>query len=155
MVRIKFYVENAFLSSLIGLAVWVVSLFVWACLHSFHQLIFELAHQTLPILKDALFCMEVGAVIGTVSLFFTFQVFLRLCHWPWIGFVANFLAVAILNIAGAIIVGARTYRNFIDSEWFIALIVSEILSFILGFYWERSIMTYKQKLEEKKAALKN
>jgi hypothetical protein len=99
--------------------------------------------------------MGVGVVIGTISLFFYFQVFLRLSQKPWVGFLTNFLAVGILNILGAIIMGARTYQVFINSMWFISLIVSEILSFFLTFLWYRRIMTYKQKLEAKKASLKN
>jgi Mn2+/Fe2+ NRAMP family transporter len=155
MFKLKFYAGNAFLSSLIGLVAWVVFLLIWGCCHSFHQLISILAHRTLSIFLWALFCMGVGVVIGTISLFFYFQVFLRLSQKPWVGFLTNFLAVGILNILGAIIMGARTYQVFINSMWFISLIVSEILSFFLTFLWYRRIMTYKQKLEAKKASLKN
>ncbi len=155
MFKLKFYLLNALASSLIGLAIWVVYVFIWGCFHSFHRLIFELAHHILSIICTVLFSMGVGAVIGTISLFFCFQVFLRLSHMPWIGFLTNFLAVAILNIVGAILTGVRSYRLFIDSMWLTALVVSEILSFFLTFSWYRRIMVYKQKLEEKKAALKN
>ncbi len=155
MFKVKFYLLNALASSLIGLAVWAVYLFTWGCFHSFHQLVFEVAQHMGPVVYNALFSMGVGAIIGTVSLVFCFQVFLRLSHMPWMGFLTNFLAVAILNIVGSILAGVQSLQLFIDSTWSTALIVSEILSFFVTFSWYQRINEYKQKLEEKKASLKS
>ncbi|HBF39969.1 MAG TPA: hypothetical protein DDW50_22020 [Firmicutes bacterium] len=154
MFKFKFYLWNILASCLIGLAVCAAWLFEWGCCHSFYQLFYGWTHHTSEILLWAFFCMGVGAAIGTISLFFFFQVFLRLTQRPWAGYLTNFSAVAVLNIIGAIMMGIRTYRDFINSVWLIALIVSEILTFFLTFSLYRRIMVYKQKLEEKKAFLK-
>ncbi len=155
MFKLKFYLLNALVSSLIGLAVWAVYLFTWGCFHSFQQLIFEVAQQIGHVVFNAFFSMAVGAIIGTLSMLFCSQFFLRLSHMPWMGFFTNFLAVAILNIVGSILTGVRSFQLFIDSTWSTALVVSEILSFFVTFSWYRSITAYKNKLEEKKASLKS
>lgn len=103
--------------------------------------------------------MAVGAIIGTVSLFFFFQIFLKFTQKPVIGFLSNFIVVAVMNMAGAVMTGLGSYdlfiKGFFNSVWFVALIVSEILSFFLTYLWRQRIMQYKLKLEEKKASLRN
>ncbi|HBE78627.1 MAG TPA: hypothetical protein DDW65_12755 [Firmicutes bacterium] len=145
MLKFKFYIENAFLSGLIGLAVYVTALFIYGWRYfSFSELCFS---------------VMAGVVIGSVSWLFCFHIFLRLAQRPLLGFVANFLVVALLNMAGAVMMGLRSYQLFIHyffrSTWFVALIVSEILSFFLIFLWLQRITLYKQKLETKKMILKN
>lgn len=141
MFKLKFYMWNAFFSSLIGMVIYVLAMFIWGWRYFvFYGLIFSMA---------------IGAIIGTVSLFFLFRIFLRLKQRPLIGFLTNFLVVAVLNIVGGIIVGIRSFQQFIQSMWFLALIVSEVLSFFMTFAWYRRLMFYQEKLELKKASLKN
>ncbi len=155
MSKLKFYLWNAFWSSLIGLVIFILSLLIWGWYNSFHKLIFAFSKMPLQLLYQLLFCMAVGAVIGTVSLFFVFQIFLRLTQRPLIGFISNFMVVAVLNIVGSISQGVQSYHQFIQTIWFLALIISETLSFFLIYPWYRRIMLYKLKLEEKKASLRN
>jgi hypothetical protein len=159
MLKLKFYLENAFLSSLIGLAFYVVDFIVWVANHSFHKAVLILNHP-LSLFYSILFAMAIGAIIGTVSFFFIFQIFSKLSHRAWLGFLANFWVVALMNMGGELWVedggNCRLFiRNFFHSQWFLALIVSEVLSLLITFMWRRRIMAYKQKLEEKKAWLKS
>lgn len=160
MFKLKLYLWNAFFSSLIGLAVHIIGLVISILQYSveeFISFILQNPYQSLLVLlSDMVFSMAVGAVIGTVSMFFFLQIFLKFTQKPIVGFLSNFIVVAVLNIAGAVIFVFRSYQQFIDeffkSRWFVALIVSEVLSFFLTFLWRRRIMLYKVKLEEKKAA---
>jgi hypothetical protein len=138
MFKLKFYMLNAFLSSLIGMAIYFSALFIWGW-HYF-------------LITNLVINMAIGALIGSVSLFFLFRIFLRLRERPLIGFLSNFLVVAVFNIAGGITTGVRSYQLFIQSMWFLALIVSEVLSFFLTYAWYRRMMYYKDKLELKKAS---
>ena len=163
MFKLKFYLWNAFYSSLIGLVVHIIGLVIWIQQYSlakFISIILQNPYRALLVLLiNLVFSMAVGVVIGTVSLFFFFQIFLKLTQKPIVGFLSNFTVVAVLNIAGAVMTGFRSYQLFIDnffsSLWFVALIVSEVLSLFLTFLWRRRIMLYKIKLEEKKASLRS
>jgi hypothetical protein len=159
MNKLKFYYWNVLFSSLIGMAVFIVILLSWVWQNSFQKLFLHFSQSPFRllfgVLYSLLYSMAVGVIIGTVSLFFFFQIFLRLTQRPLMGFISNVLVVAALNVAGAISVGVRSYQQFTQSSWFWALLVSEVLSFFLTFHWRRRIMFYKQKLEEKKALLKN
>lgn len=160
MFKLKFYLWNAFFSSLIGLVVHIVGLVIWIRQNSLEKCISAIlqnpSQALLVLLINMVFSMAVGAVIGTVSLFFLFQIFLKLTQKPIVSFLSNFIVVAVLNIAGAVMTGLKSYQLFVDkffsSIWFVALIVSEILSLFLTFLWLRRIRLYKMKLEEKKAA---
>ncbi len=150
----KFYIWNAFWSSLIGLSVFIFALLTWGWQISYHQLINIIVDHPLSFLSNMLFSMAVGAIIGTVSLFFVFQIFLKLTQKPLIGFISNFVVVALMNIIGAIVFGVRTYQQFIQTEWFLALIISEALSFFLISHWYQRLKFYKEKLEQKKESLR-
>lgn len=145
MFRLKLYIWNAFWSSLIGLAAYMVMMFFFGWLY--YSVI------------DLITSMITGIIIGTVSLFFLLQIFVKLKRRPLVGFLSNFLVVAFLCITGSVIAGLRSYqlfvRYFFSSTWFLALIVSEILSFFLTYAWYRRIMLYQEKLELKKASLKS
>jgi hypothetical protein len=158
MNKLKFYMWNAFFSSLIGLAVFVLYLLNWGWHNSFGKLIFALLNNPFQILLQ-LFCnilyfMTVGAIIGTVSLFFVFQIYSRLSQRPLMGLICNFLVLAVLNIVGGVAQGAQNYRQFVQSAWFWALLVSEVLSIFLIYTWYKRMMFYKVKLEQKKASLR-
>ena len=144
MFKFKFYFWNAFWSSLIGLAAYIAMMFFYGW--RYYSVI------------DLITSMITGIIIGTVSLFFIFQIFIKLKRRPLVGFLSNFLVVAFLCIAGSVIAGLRSYqlfvKYFLSSSWFLALIVSEILSFFLTYAWYRRIMLYQEKLELKKASLK-
>jgi len=155
MFKLKFYLWNAFLASLIGMAVAVFVFLRYGWLHSFHQLFSMLSKDTITILQFLLFCMAVGAVIGTISLFFVFQVFSRLSQRPLIGLICNFSVVAALNIIGAIAMGVRNYQQFSQSIWFWSLPVSEVLGFFLVSTLYKRMLFYKIKLEQKKVSLHN
>jgi hypothetical protein len=159
MFKLKFYLENAFLSSLIGMAAFFVYLLIWLLSNSFfdslHKLITSFSKHPLLLFYNILYYMAIGAVIGTVSFGCFFQIFLRFGQRPWVGYLSNFLVVAVMNMAGAVYYGMGTYKLFIRSPWLVALIVSEVLSFFLTALWRRRIKAYKQKLEEKKALLKS
>jgi hypothetical protein len=141
MIKLKFYAVNALFSSLIGMVVNVWAMFIWGWRYF--------------TIYGLICSMVIGAIIGTVSLFFLFQVFLRLTQRPMFGFLSNFLVVAVLNIAGAMSGGIWSYQDFFNSMWFLAVIVSEILSFFLTYAWYRRMIFYKEKLELKKALLQN
>lgn len=144
MNKFKFYIWNAFWSSLIGLVVHILAMFIFGWrYYRFNELVSS---------------MKIGAIIGTVSLFFLFEIVLRLRQRPLLGYLSNFLVVAAMNIVGAIINGLNTYelftRYFFQSIWFLALIVSEVLSIFLTHAWYQRVMFYQEKLEHKKASLK-
>lgn len=163
MYKLKFYLWNAFYSSLIGMTVNIVALMILIRRTSFAEFISffspDPSRTALLLFYNLLFCMAVGAIIGTVSLFFFFQIFLKFTQKPVIGFLSNFIVVAVMNMAGAVMTGLGSYdlfiKGFFNSVWFVALIVSEILSFFLTYLWRQRIMQYKLKLEEKKASLRN
>lgn len=155
MFKLKFYLWNAFFSSLIGMAVAVFACLTFGWSYSFHRLFSMISKDTIQILHFCLFCMAVGAIIGTVSLFFVFQVFSRLSQRPLMGLICNFSVIAALNIIGAIAVGVRNYQQFSQSTWFWALPVSEVLGFFLINAWYKRMMFYKVKLEQKKVSLHN
>lgn len=155
MFKLKFYLWNAFFSSLIGLAVAVFACLIFGLYNSFHQLFSILLKDIIPIIHFFLFSMAVGAIIGTVSLFFVFQVFSRLSQRPLMGLICNFSVIAALNIIGAIAVGVRNYKQFSQSTWFWALPVSEVLGFFLINAWYKRMMFYRVKLEQKKVSLHN
>lgn len=155
MNKFKFYLWNAFYSSLIGMAVFITAVLIWGWQISFNKLIFYILHNLFQFFYALLFDMAIGVIIGTVSLFFFFQIFLRLTQRPLIGFLSNFIVVAVLNIAGAVSMGVRSFQQFIPTGWFLALIVSEVLSLFLLNAWYRRLMFYQEKLELKKASLQN
>ena len=141
MNKFKFYIINAFFSALIGAIIEVVALI--------------LKKQNYISFYSLIRSMGIGAFIGTVSLFFLFQVFLRLRQKPVIGFLSNFLVVAVLTLAGGILEGIRTYQQYIYSRWFLVLIVAEVLSFFLTLIWYRRIMSYDKKLKLKQESLQD
>jgi hypothetical protein len=145
MFKLKFYIWNAFWSSIIGLVVYIFAMFIFG----WHNYMF----------KELIGSMKIGAVIGTVSLFFLFEIVLRLRPRPLLGYLSNFLVVGAMNIVGSIIYGLNTYelftRYFFRSIWFVALIVSEALSIFLITDWYRRIILFQKKLELKKASLKS
>lgn len=145
MFKLKFYIWNAFWSSIIGLVVYIFAMFIFG----WHHYMF----------KELIGSMKIGAVIGTVSLFFLFEIVLRLRPRPLLGYLSNFLVVGAMNIVGSIIYGLNTYelftRYFFRSIWFVALIVSEALSIFLITDWYRRIILFQKKLELKKASLKS
>lgn len=154
MSKFKFYMWNVFWSSLIGIIIFILALLIWGWQNSFHKMVVYFLDNPLSLLFNLLFCMAVGAIIGTVSLFSVFQIFLSLTQRPLIGFISNFMVVAVLNIVGAICTGVRNYQQFTQTMWFLALIISEALSFFLIYPWYRRLMFYKEKLELKKASLR-
>jgi hypothetical protein len=156
MNKLKFYLWNVFFSSLIGLAVFIFSLLFWVWYYSFPKMFISILHNPVGLFYALIYDMSIGAIIGTISLFFIFQIFLRFTQRPLIGFLSNFVVVAVLNIVGAIsLAGVRNFQQFVPSGWFLALIVSEVLSLFLISAWYRRLMFYKAKLEQKKATLHN
>lgn len=138
MFKLKIYLWNTFFSSLIGLIVNITFLFMYGWRYfSFHGLLIS---------------MGIGAVIGTVSLFFLFRIFLGLTHKPFLGFVSNFLVVAVLNLTFTLFFGGLSSPQVILA-WGIVLLISELLSIFLTYAWYRRIIFYNQKLEQKKASL--
>jgi hypothetical protein len=141
MNKFKFYIINVFFSAGIGAIIEVIA--------------FILREQDYISFYSLMKSMVIGAFIGTVSLFFLFRVFLRLRQEPVIGFLSNFLVVAVLTLVGAILDGIRTYQQYIDSRWFMVLIVAEFLSFFLTLLWYRQIMVYNKKLQLKQESLQD
>jgi hypothetical protein len=141
MNKFKFYIINGFFSAMIGAIIEVVALI--------------LKKQDYISFYSLIKSMGIGAFIGTVSLFFLFQVFLKLRQKPVIGFLSNFLVVAVLTLAGGILDGIRTYQQYIYSRWFMVLIVAEVLSFFLTLIWYRRIMFYDKKLKLKQESLQD
>lgn len=140
MEKLKLYVINGFFSALIGAAIEVVAVFV----RPHYVITFS------GLMKS----MEIGAFIGTVSLFFILQVTLHLTGKPALAFLSNFIVVALLIFAGAYLDGIRTWVDYVHSRWLMVLIVAELLSFFLTLLWYRQIKLYDDKLQLKKDSLK-
>jgi hypothetical protein len=141
MNKFKFYMMNGFFSAMIGAIIEVVA--------------FMLRKQDYISFYSLMKSMGIGAFIGTISLFFLFQVFLKLRQKPVIGFLSNFIVVAVLTLAGAILDGIRSFQQYIDSRWLMVLIVAEFLSFFLTLIWYRQIMFYNKKLQLKKESIQD
>lgn len=139
MEKLKLYIVNGFFSALIGAVIEFVAVFVRP-----NYVI------TFPGLMES---MEIGIVIGTVSLFFILQVTLRLTGKPALTFLTNFLVVALMILAGAFLDGIRTGMDYVHSRWLMVLIVAELLSFGLTLLWYRKIKLYNSRLRLKKESL--
>ena len=141
MNKLKFYLMNGFFSAVIGAVVEVAALL-------FHK-------QSVITLYSLTKSMGIGIFIGTVSMFFILQVFLRLKQWPSLGFLSNFTVIALLTVADGVLNGVRTLPQYVHSRSLLVLIVAESFGFIVTYFWYRRMMVYSEKLHLKQESLRD
>lgn len=137
MKKLKYYAINCLLSGLIGAIVEAAAV------------IFKKPPYTVSLYSLLDSTIE-GAFIGTVCLVAVWELFVRLKRWPVLGFIINFLIIAVLTQTEAIRMGIHSCAAYVNSRWFVVLIVAETLGFILAYLWYRQFATYNQRLAMKK-----
>ncbi len=141
MDKVKVYILYGFLASLIGAVIEIISTVVI----SKHAIIWSYMFIS----------MAKGALIGCVSIFFLFYVFMRFRRRPVAGILTNFTVVAILLILWTLFDFTKGVGSAFDLTWYVAFIMAEILSFILTAVWYRQMTLYNDKLGKKKASIES
>lgn len=103
-----------------------------------------------PVLKST----GLGVLIGFVSMFFFFGVFLRLKKHPFFAFLSVFTVIFVLSFIDDIWYGSHHLIVYMRTIWPIVLVITESLGLLLTAIWYRQLLIYNQKLESKKAANK-
>lgn len=132
--------QNAFYSSLIGAAVEIAASIIRG-------------RDAVEIIK--LFrSMGLGILIGTASLFCLFRMLVIFRKKPVLGYIVNFLVVGLIIAALSLAYGGFMFEPSV-SNWAIALVVAEVLSFILVRIVFRQVVTFNEQLERKKAEIED
>lgn len=137
MNKLRIYLLNAFLSSLIGLFVEVI----WTIIQ----------HQNSVSLPGVIESMVKAALIGTVVLFIFLHVLVRFRNKPAAGYISTFISVAVLTTIVAILDYLETPT--FNYRWIFVFITAEILGLILAAVWYKQLTRYNDRLEKKKASL--
>ncbi|HEX2954167.1 MAG TPA: hypothetical protein VHR47_09320 [Bacillota bacterium] len=140
MNKTRFYSLNALISGFIGAIVQIAV--------NIH------AGQTLlgfSVLKGT----GMGVLIGSASMFFFFEVFLRLKKHPFFAFLSVFTVIFVLSFIDDIWYGSYHLIVYMRTSWPIVIVITEPLGLLLTAIWYRQLLIYNQKLESKKAANKS
>ncbi|ATW26622.1 hypothetical protein [Candidatus Formimonas warabiya] len=139
MNRLGIYLINGFFSAFIGLVIKIIETVV--------------EHENTVSVPELFESMTKGALIGTISLFVLFHVFIRFKRKPIAGFISNFIVVAVLMAVVGIFDFITSSCAFNYYRWIVSFIMAEILSFLLASVWYRQMILYNDKLEKKKASI--
>lgn len=121
MKKIEIFLINAFFSALIGAAVEVTAVYV--------------KNEEALILSELIQSMLAGICIGTVVLAVFMLIILKYRGTPRVGYLANFLTVAVLFLAGAFYEALFSAQGRFDLRTLVGIGVAEILSFLLLKSW--------------------
>ena len=138
MVKLKLYLLNGFYSSLVGAAVEVIAAIIRG----------NGSIRLLGLFRS----MGLGIFIGTTSLFCLFRVLMVFRKRPVFGYIVNFLVIGV-----SIFICSLAYGGFMfepaSSNWAIALVVAEGLSFILVRIVFSQVIVLNEQLARKKAEI--
>lgn len=109
--------------------------------------------DTIPV-RRLIFNFIIGLLIST-SLVFLQLLMMKFKKQPLIGYLSGALVILLLLFAVYAHTGLTTGNWLLDAKWLVIFIVVETLSLSLLASWYRQINLYRQKLEKKKASLKN
>jgi hypothetical protein len=139
MKKFRVYIINVFFSSFIGLVSKVIQT--------------VLMDKTSVNISGLFESMVKGAIIGTISLFVFFHIFIKFRNKPIAGFISNFTIVALLMVMVSLYDSINTPGTFVNHIWVVSLITVEVLSFIVTAIWYRQLTLYNDKLEKKKTSI--
>ena len=137
MSKLVYYIRNGFYSSLVGAGA---------------QIIIDIVQQKKSVdVFSLLESMSIGILIGTVSMFFYYQIILKKKIILLYGLISNFIVVFAMVMLFAVYHCIQEGTQQVMVNWIIALCVSEVLSSILIIYWCSYFTKLNTQLDKKKA----